>query len=132
MGVRRSPYLWRRELEEEPRESPPAHGAPQWQKPPQNLNVESQLWTALEHPHLRSRVGLWKGTPSKRMLSPQASPQGHTSRGPWAALTPQCPPGCQERPRRSLSTTPGLLERTLHKQEQPDTAVEASIFESTI
>ncbi|XP_061456042.1 neuropeptide W [Rhineura floridana] len=144
MGVRRSPYLWRRQAAEGSRESqesvgepaPPANRAPQWLMLQQ---AEEGPWTTLKlPPHLASQVGAWKDAAAagtdKRTLWPPASWKSHASRTlldapqhqgrTWAAL---CLSGCQEGAlRQSPAVNPELLERAMWKRGQPGTSEEAS------
>uniref|UniRef100_A0A8D0KG27 Neuropeptide W n=1 Tax=Salvator merianae TaxID=96440 RepID=A0A8D0KG27_SALMN len=118
MGVRRSPYLWRRGMAEEA--SPPSNRDPQWLMLQQH-GEEERPWTTLEQqPHLPSQVGPRKGAgATKRMLWPQKSQAGRSF---FAAQQRQrrdravrCPEGCQEMHWRSAAVSP---DRALWKKGQ--------------
>ncbi|XP_033023830.1 neuropeptide W [Lacerta agilis] len=138
MGVRRSPYLWRRQAAEGSRDSLeaaptlPVSRATQWLTL-QQAEEEEGPWTTLDlQPHLSSQVGAWKDAASaaaagaiKRTLWPQASQKNHARHQGriWAAL---CPTGCQEALWQSPAMHPELLERLMWKTGQPSTSKEAS------
>ncbi|KAM6423712.1 neuropeptide W [Liasis olivaceus] len=111
MGVRRSPYLWRREeAGREPRGSPPADAPPRWRR------LQLQPWVAPEPPQPEGRWG-------RDVLDGPPAHPGQAG-GP-AAFRQGCPTAEQ--------AWPGLaLERVLRKQMPTDGEQEAppgSIFE---
>ncbi|XP_053132747.1 neuropeptide W [Hemicordylus capensis] len=149
MGVRRSPYLWRRALlPGEPRgglvhtvaASLPAKQASHWRMLQQEIGAEEQPWTALEQAWQRP----WEGTSAPRTHLHQASSSGSSQarksllsslRHQGTAWTPQCPPACRETPwpRRRAPSDPELLDRAVREEEQqqrqqPGTAEEASVL----
>ncbi|XP_077173025.1 neuropeptide W [Paroedura picta] len=101
MGVSRSPYLWRRELEEEPGQSsdtapslPAPRGSSRW---PTLLRypAETAPWTALEHPSLAFQGPPGQGRASQRGSRPPASTHTQAVRDLLAVLgsAPRSGPG---------------------------------------
>lgn len=124
MGVRRSPYLWRRQLEGAARGGRLARRAPWW--PPLPLQREGPApWTSREPTTRWAGAGRGKrerdpwalqGAPDRRPATDgrSAAPAPQLPRrDPWAAL---CPAGCpDETPWRSAAPAPEQLERATRK-----------------
>uniref|UniRef100_A0ABM5F065 Neuropeptide W isoform X1 n=1 Tax=Pogona vitticeps TaxID=103695 RepID=A0ABM5F065_9SAUR len=140
MGVRRSPYLWRRQLDGDARGG---RSDPPWwpgRPLPRERAAPAAAWPAWEALPQR-RLGVALGGPRRAKRDPDRRPtDGSRSRGsawpapapgaprkdPWASAL--CPPRCHggggETPGRGAPLAPEGLERTVGRGRWPQQAEE--------